>query len=388
MNETRIASLLDTVLDGLMERKDVHSAVLSVVSGSGEFRWTGARGAVSPGGAPMTPTTPWFIASITKLFIASTVMRMVEEGELSLEDRVVDRLAASVTDRLHVVDGKDLTDRITVEHLLAHASGLADFIEDYPAKRPGAGADRRNLVEILVTDGDRAWSLEDTARLVRERLTPHFAPQPLDDRRIRIRYSDTNYQLLIGIIEARRGAPFIQVLQDLILDPLGLDDTWLPGQSRSSGPEREVAALYAGDAVVRLPRFLSSIADLNSTCEDLLRFFRAAVGGRLLREPHTWDRMQARWNGFSLPFDLAALRQPSWPIEYGLGVMRVRIPRVFTPFRPVPAVVGHTGSTGTWLFHAPVPDLYFVGAVSQMTAGAVPFKVFPNVLRAVAEGHN
>lgn len=385
MNETRIAEQLESLLDGLIERQDIHSAVLSVVAGEGAFRWTGARGLVSPDGAPMTPTTPWFIASITKLFVASTVLRMVEDGELALEDRLVDRLAASFTDRLHVVGGEVLTDRITVEHLLSHTSGLADFIEDYPTTRRADTAGRRNLVGVLLEDGDRTWSLEDTTRWVRERLTPHFPPQPLDDRRVRIRYSDTNYQLLIGIVEARRDAPFFQVLRDLILDPLGLEDTWLPGRPRGGGAEPEVAAIYDGAGVLRLPSFLASIADLNSTCEDLTRFLNAVVSGRLFRDSGTWQRMQARWHRFALPLDRAALRQPSWPIEYGLGVMRFRLPRMLTPFKPVPQVVGHTGSTGTWLFHAPEPDLYVAGAVSQITAGALPFKVVPGILRVVTE---
>lgn len=388
MKETRIIRLLETLLDGLIARNEIHSAVLSVVSGDGTFRWEGARGVMSPGGAPMTPTTPWFIASITKLFIASIVLRMVEEGELALEDRIVDRLAASVTDRLHVLDGEDRTDQITVEHLLGHTSGLPDYIEDYPATRGVEGADHRSLMEILVEDGDRAWTLEQTAQWVRERLAPHFAPQPLNARRVRIRYSDTNYQLLIGIIEAGRDAPFFQILEDLILDPLGLENTWLPGHPRGGGPEPDVAALYAGADVVRLSSFLASIADMNSTCEDLIRFYRAMVGGRLFRDPGTWPRMQARWRRFSLPLDRAALRQPSWPIEYGLGVMRFQLPRFLTPLRPVPQVVGHTGSTGTWLFHAPERDLYIAGAVCQITAGAVPFKVVRRVLQLVADGQN
>lgn len=336
----------------------------------------------------MTPATPWFIASITKIFIASTVLRMVEEGELALEDRIVDRLAAPLTQRLHVLDGEDRTHRITVEHLLAHASGLADFLEDYPAKKRSDDADRRSLVEMLVEDGDRAWSLEDTTRWVRERLTPHFAPQPLDARRVRIRYSDTNYQLLVGIVEARRDAHFSEALQQLILDPLGLENTWIPGHARGGRHEPVVAAFYAGTEVVELPRFLASIADMNSTCDDLIEFFRALTGGRLFRDSGTWRRMQARWNRFSIPLDRAALRQPSWPIQYGLGVMRFRIPRLLAPFRPMPPVLGHTGSTGTWLFHAPEPDLYLAGAVNQITAGAVPFRVVPSVLRAVTNARD
>jgi D-alanyl-D-alanine carboxypeptidase len=380
-----IGTRLDALLDGVMERKDIHSAVLSVVSGDDSFRWTGARGSKSPDGGPMTPMTSWFIASITKLFIAATVLRMVEEGELSLRDRVVDRLTADITDRLHVLDGEDRTDLMTVEHLLRHASGLPDFIEDYPARRRGAVADRRSLVDILEKDGDREWSLDDTVRWVRERLAPHFPPQTLDGRRMRIRYSDTNYQLLIGIIEARRGVPFFQVLQDLVLTPLGLEDTWIPGRRGSAG-ESDVAALYIGADVARFPRFLASIGDMNSTCDDLVRFLRGLVSGELFRDPGTWSQMQSQWRPFSFPLDRAAIRQPSWPIEYGLGVMRFRLPRYLTPLRAVPQVVGHTGSTGTWLFHAPEPDLYLVGAVNQITAGAVPFRLVPKILAAVTDG--
>lgn len=376
---------LEVLLDELIARKDVHSAIMSVVSGNGRFRWAGARGLMSPGGMPVTPTTPWFIASITKFFIAATVFRMVEQGELALEDRFVDRLSHPLTHRLHVLDGTDRTDRITVEHLLSHASGLPDYIEDRPTARRGEGRDRRALLEILMEEGDRAWALDDTTRWVRERLVPHFAPQALDARRVRVRYSDTNYQLLIGIIEARRNAAFSEVVSELVLDPLGLESTWLPGHPRGGAPEPEVVALYAGTEVFRLPRFLASIGDMNSTCEDLLRFYRAVVGGRLFRDSGTWQRMQARWRRFSFPLDRTALRQPGWPIEYGLGIMRYRLPRLLTPFRRVPHVVGHTGSTGTWLFYAPELDVYLAGAVNQITAGAVPFRVVPQVLRAAGE---
>ena len=376
---------LDALLEELIARKDMQSVIMAVASGDGSFRWAGARGLMSPGGPPVTTATPWFIASITKLFIAATVLRMVELGELTLEDRVVDRLAPSLTRRLHVLDGTDWTDRLTLAHLLSHASGLPDYIEDYPKTRRRDGADRRSLVEILQEEGDRAWSLDDTVQWVRERLKPHFAPQALDGRRVRIRYSDTNYQLLIGIIEARRDAPFCRILSDLVLDPLDLRNTWLPGHPRGDGPEPDAVPVFAGSEVLRLSRFLASIGDLNSTCEDLLRFCQAVVEGSLFQEPATWHRMQAHWHRFSLPLDRAALRQPSWPIEYGLGVMRFRLPRLLTPFRRMPALVGHTGSTGTWLFHAPEIDLYLSGAVNQITAGAVPFRVVPRALRAVAE---
>jgi D-alanyl-D-alanine carboxypeptidase len=86
------------------------------------------------------------------------------------------------------------------------------------------------------------------------------------------------------------------------------------------------------------------------------------------------------WRRFSHPMDRAAFRQPSWPIEYGLGVMRFQLPPLFTRLRRLPAVRGHTGSTGTWLFHAPELDLYLVGAVNQVEAGALPYRTVPRIL--------
>ncbi|TVP49777.1 MAG: class A beta-lactamase-related serine hydrolase [Gemmatimonadales bacterium] len=373
---------LESLLDEVFARSEIHSATMAVASGAGDFRWAGARGEISPAGPATKPDTPWFTASITKLFIAGTVMRMVEEGELALEDRLVGRLPGAITHRLHVLKGEDRTGEITVEHLLAHASGLPDFIEDHPPKGGPAGRDRRSLVDILLEEGDRDWPLEETSRRVREALAPHFPPQKLRGPRVRIRYSDTNYQLLTGIVEARRNTSFADALEALVLEPLELDDTWIPGHPRGGKPEAEVPTLYAGTEIVEFPRFFASISDLHATSDDLVRFLRAVEEGRLFRSPATWERMQARWNRFPLPRDRASLRQPGWPIEYGLGVMRFHLPRALTPFRPVPAVIGHTGSTGTWLFHARELDLYLAGAVNQVTAGAVPFRLVPEVLRA------
>ncbi len=375
---------LEALADDLAGRRGVASAVLGVSNGDGSFRWTAARGVSAPGGPPMTSGTPWFTASITKLFIASTFMRLVEEGEASLLDRVTEILPRELTRGLHVMGGVDRTGHLTAEHLLAHASGLPDFIEDLP-HRGAPDGDRRALVQILLDEGDRDWTLEDTTRRVRDALRPHFPPQVLGAGRIRIRYSDTNYQLLIGLMEARTGVPFHELLETRVLEPLELDRTWLPGHPRPGTPAAPVASLWSGNQVVAFPRFFRSIADLHSTVDDQLLFLRALQRGGLFEDPATWRRMQTPWNRFPHPLDRAALRQPGWPIEYGLGVMRFELPRFLAPIRPVPPVIGHTGSTGTWLFHAPELDLYMTGAVSQITAGPLPYRFVPRILRAALD---
>lgn len=374
---------LEALLDELFKRKSIHSAVMSVVAGDGRFQWAGARGVIAPDAAPMTPEQPWFIASITKLLIAVMILRMVELGELALDDPIVDWLAPSISHKLHVLDGTDWTGRITVEHLLSHTSGLPDYIADYPKQREQQSR-RHNLMDVLLTDGDRRWSLEDTTHWVRDRLNPYFAPQPLDGRKVRVRYSDTNYLLLIGIIEHCRQAPYHEALQNLILNPLKLKNTWRPGHYREPNSEPVVPTLYAGSGPIRIPQFLNSIGDLNSTCDDLINFYRAVVDGRLFQDVRSWNRMRSAWNPFAFPGDRTATSQVSGPVDYGLGVMRFRLPPSFSSSRPVTHLVGHTGSTGTWLFYAPELDVYLAGTVNQTAAAAVPFKLIPELIRIVA----
>jgi CubicO group peptidase (beta-lactamase class C family) len=323
----------------------------------------------------MTPETPYFVASVTKLFVAAVVLRLVERGLVRLEDSFVTYLPSDIVDRLHVLDDVDRTADVTVRHLLAHASGLPDYLEDKPKAGPP-------FVERLLSEGDREVPLTEVAHIVRDELTPHFPPRDLDSgTRVRVRYSDTNFQLLMGIIEAVLGCPWSTALRMELLEPLELRHTWVPG-SRPLEPTLEPAALWAGSDLFEAPRLLGSLGDLFSTVGDQLVFLRALLGGAVFRDPLTAERMSARWNAFG--FDLGTPRLPGWPIEYGLGMMRFALPRWYTPFSPVPPVIGHTGSTGCWLFYCPQLDLYMCGGVDQITAGAVPFRVTPRVLRAAS----
>ena len=118
---------------------------------------------------------------------------------------------------------------------------------------------------------------------------------------------------------------------------------------------------------------------------DTILFLRALVRGEVFADPATLGLMTSRWIRFGFPRDMAALRGPGWPIRYGLGMMRFRfrVPRVRTPDGEVPELIGHSGSTGSWLFWCPQLDLFLSGTVDQATAGAVPFRFVPGLLRLV-----
>jgi D-alanyl-D-alanine carboxypeptidase len=365
---------LQPLVTALLKKRGVHHAILAVMSGNGTMVWSAAAGEADTSGRPMTLDTPYFVASVTKLFIAAVALRFAETGRIELDQPFTTRLRHGLADGLHVLNGVDRTDKITVRHLLNHTSGLPDYIEDKPKKG-------KRFFDRLLAEGDRDVGIEEVCSIVRHDLTPHFAPRPLTpDRRARARYSDTNFRLLIAIIEAVSGRRWRDVLATELLEPLGLRRTWAAG-----GKPLDVApvpaALWHGRATLDRPRLLASFGDLYSTVTDQLTFMRALVTGEAFRYAKTSALMRQDWHPFG--FDPSTPRLPGWPIEYGLGTMRFALPRWLTPFSPVPAVVGHTGSTGCWLFYCPELDVYICGDVSQVTAGAVPFRAVPRVLKAL-----
>jgi D-alanyl-D-alanine carboxypeptidase len=363
---------LEALLRGLVSRRGVRHAVIALASGDGALRWSGAAGEARPDGTPMRPDTPFFVASIDKLFTASVILKLAERGRIGLDEPISTYLPHALINGLHRLRGIERTGAITVRHLLGHTSGLADWLED----RPKGGA---SLAEHLMREGDLALGLEAALSRVRDRLTPHFPPQPAAAKRQRVRYSDTNYLLLIAIIETATGRALHEVHEAMLFRPLGLRQTWLAG-SAPLEPAPEPATLWAGDTPLEIPLMMRTFRGMYSTAEDLLRFLRALVRGELFDYPGTLASMQQRWNRFGLPLDRAALRAPSWPIEYGLGIMRFHDP-LFALLRRLPAVIGHTGSTGSWLFHCPELDLFLAGTVDQAHAGAVPFRLLPKILK-------
>ena len=170
-----------------------------------------------------------------------------------------------------------------------------------------------------------------------------------------------------------------QAFKELIYQPLGLHQTFHPGNlSVENIPEP--AVFWVGGIPFLKPLLLESFRDLYSTVDDLLTFLRAIISGKLFKETKTAELMQGNWNRFGLPTDAAAIRLPRWPIKYSLGMMRLRMPRIFTPFKPVPSIIGHTGVSGSWLFYCKDLDLYLCGTVDQVLAAALPFRFVPKLL--------
>lgn len=365
-----VKALLESTVQELADLRGVRHAIMGVEPRDGSYRWIGAAGVADPAGTPMKPETPYCLASVTKLYIGAAVLRLQEQGRLSIDDPLTDHLPTRLVSGLHRRRGLDRTAELTLRHLLGHASGLPEYLSEAPKGK-------KALLDRVVERGDLSWDKTDVVEMVRATRGAHFAPRPFDGRRHRVQYSDTNFQLLIAVIESVTQHPIHEVFATLIYEPLGLTRTWHPGtpQAASMPP---AAMPWAGDEPFDRPQALASFGDLFSTAEDTLTFFRVLMTGELFDDPATAKLMWRHWNPFG--FSLIPIA-PGWPIEYGLAMMRFQTPRFLKPLLSIPTLIGHTGASGSWLFYAPDLDVYFTGTVDQLTAPAVPFKQVPRLIK-------
>jgi D-alanyl-D-alanine carboxypeptidase len=364
-----VGSQLQALLENLVRRDgQIRNAVFGVADGDTGFTWSGAVGFADPEGRrAMQPETPYFIASVTKMYTTAAILLLQERGQLHLDDPISQYLPGELITGIHRYKGQDYTHQLTIRHLISHTSGLADFSLD----RPRQG---QSLMKQLWTEGDRAFTLADVLRLVREDLSPKFPPAVPDPQTGRFtpakaHYSDTNFQLLGAIIEAVTARPLHEVYEAFFFRPLDLTNTYLfghPWRVLSSEP----AAFFYQERALRLPLAMQSVSaqgGIVSTVADSLRFLRALTQGELFRRPATFQAMQ-QWNKIFFPF------------QYGYGLMRFKLPRLLSPFAPAPELVGHSGSTGSFLYVCQELNLYLAGTINHTQRPRAPF---PLMLRAI-----
>ena len=270
------AEKLQRLVDRLASKQRFGHAVMGVERGDGSFSWRGAAGVANLEGAPMTPETPFFLASVTKLYIATIVLQLHEEGRVDLDLPMSTYLGNERVAGLHRVGAVDHTPEITTFHLLSHTSGLNDYMEGKPDGE-------KSLYQQIVEGNDLSWSFDDVLRISRDRLHPHFPPRAPTSGRRKGRYSDTGFQLLIAIIEESTGASFASVLEQRIIRPLELRQTWLPGNSEPLDPVAVKTDIWSNNRPLAIPNAMASFNDLYASVEDALRFLAALTRGELFR---------------------------------------------------------------------------------------------------------
>lgn len=187
---TLAADEVDNFIAAEMERQHIPGFALAILKDGKLLKAQGYGVADRASNRPVTTNTLFQIQSITKLFTASGIMLLAEEGKIRLEDRIskyLDKLPASWSN-------------VTVRHLLNHTSGIKDFINEPTV----------NLTNDISPEG----------------IVESLADKPLNFATgEKYRYSNTGYQLLGMIIHRLTGKPWHDYLNEKLFQPARMSST-------------------------------------------------------------------------------------------------------------------------------------------------------------------
>ena len=330
LNAGKLAEIDGLVATAISEKKLPGCVVL--IGRPEGIAWLKAFGdkRLEPEREPMTDDTVFDLASLTKpLATATSVMKLVELGKLSLNDPVSKHVPE------FAVEGKEA---ITIRDLLVHRSGLIpdNAMADY-ADGPLKAKERLFALKLSAPVGSKFM------------------------------YSDVNFMVLGEVVSRVSGQPLNEFAQREVFTPLGMTETsYLPAEplrQRAAPTEQRAGRWMQGE--VHDPRAykldgVAGHAGLFGTARDLARYATDALAGinhnrsRILKQ-ETWRTMTTR-HAMEGPDrqgpKTADVRGLGWDMQSRYSINRG------TKFSP--SAFGHGGFTGTALWIDPEKKLYVI----------------------------
>jgi D-alanyl-D-alanine carboxypeptidase len=263
---------------------------------------------------PEASEEPAFLAySVTKTFTSALVLKLCDEGRLSLDDRLARWYAAI-----------DRAPNISLRQLLNHTAGIPDY--------GGIAA----YHESVRTSPSQPWSFERFA-------AETFDKGLLFDPGQGWAYSNPGYMLVKRIVEDVTGDSYRTLIAERIAGPLRLRRTFVAESIEDLATLAPgTSSLLASDATSRdvrnhyHPGWVSH-GVVASTASDVVRFLNTLIRGRFLSQD-SLDQMLALVSVSLDSIGTASDNQPLRPARpgYGLGVMG-------DPASPWGLIVGHNG---------------------------------------------
>jgi CubicO group peptidase (beta-lactamase class C family) len=293
--QAQLASRIDALAAGALSRP-IAGISVAVRRGNKDIFARGYGLANVGDSVPVTPDTVFHICSISKNILAAVVLKLAEQGKLSLDDEVTKYIPEAP---LH---GR----RVTIRQLLDHVSGIYSF-----TSLPEADANERlDLSQQQVLD------------LIKDK-------PPLFEPGTNWRYDNSGFYMAGMIVERVTKQDYGSYVRDNIFKPIGMGSASLcyardVVPHLSSGYEREGGKLVNASYLSwKLPFAAGAVC---ATAKDLLKWQAALNAGRVIRAS-----------------SLSAMRSPTLltdgtSIDYGLGTRLGSLDG-----HPV---VGHTGSGG------------------------------------------
>ena len=294
---------------------------------------------------PLSADHVFRIGSVTKQFSAAAVLKLAEEGKLSLDDPLT-----------RFVPGYPGGDAITVRMLLDHTSGIRSYTS----------------IEAIMAGGGIMQDLS-TAALIDsfKGEAADFAPGQ------GWAYNNSGYVLVGAVIEAATGKSWHAYLEEAFFGPLGMEHTGYGSEAEAVIPGHVNGYTLNGERWARA-RYLSmtqphAAGALVSTVDDLLKWNRALHEGRILSQSShaamTTPAGKAAENAYGFGISTGTLRgQPK--LEHGGGIFGFSAYLLYLPGDEVSVAVLYNADAGR-------PDMLGTGRVAQLLAAQAIGRPYP-----------
>jgi CubicO group peptidase (beta-lactamase class C family) len=255
-------------LQPYLDSHKIAGAVEIIADKTGKVRYKNLLGyADVEAKKPISEDNVFWIASMSKMFVGASVMMLVDEGKVSLNDPVTkyipqlsNWMVAVEKDNQHVLL-KPPTTPVTIRHILSHTSGLT------------GGAEVQHVV------GSDATPLK---ALALASVTGPLQWEPGS----KYQYGNQGMNVAARIVEIVSGMPYEQFLQTRFFDPLGMTETtFWPSEAQIArlcgtyGPNKQKTGYAKGDVTYltkpfsdHLHRYPEAAGGLFSTTHDILRY--------------------------------------------------------------------------------------------------------------------
>ena len=262
---------------------------------------------------------PAWIASNTKTYVSATILRLVEEGKLSI-DEPIKKLLSEKTRKLFEKAGYDLN-VITIKHLLSHTSGIQNYAN-------------QEYIDFIEANKLHRWTRDDQLALTIRLGSPLGKPG------FTYSYTDANYLLCTEIIETVEKKPFYRAMRELLrYKKLGLNNTWFPTLEEQPAKTEAMAHQYWGQYAwdtydLDISVDLYGGGGIACPTKDLARFLYDLFDAKIIKDTAVLNLIFTE-----------VKTQGEKPSNYYLGVSKSEY-RNFTAF-------GHGGFWGTEVLYFP-----------------------------------
>lgn len=342
--QTSDKQALQSILENQLS-PEIPGVLFHIQSGDGEINWSGAAGVSDKASREKLLVDQTFrIASVTKTFVAASILRLWEEGKLQLEDPISKYISAEHAKIL----GPDYDlEKISILHVLRHNAGFFDHTH------------AQVFFEKVLQPGGYEWTRTEQLKLCVE------AGEPIGSPGEKFSYSDTGYIILGEIIENIHGKTLgLAVAEILDFEKLGIKNTAFEGLNPKVDQAR-IHQYFQGQDTYSFHPSMDYFGGggLLSTTEDLSQFFLALFHGKVFKNSSTLEKM------------LEAPTYSETPMmDYRIGIYRIEVNGV--------EAFAHAGFWGTQVVYFPSLDLAMATNYSQIWKGRIP-PVFGEVLNAL-----